>query len=169
MLEKQWSWTEELTQFALEQGVNKVIWIEQQEELQNIKKEYQTDGYWSGFYCVERKVILINLLALKSQSKWEFYRYGGLLLTTETNDNSLDALSVYEMKSEEEALEKLSLLTLCHEIQHYIQDKQNRLGEPLEHLGTEDLELEAETVGSKCLLSFKQHGNLNGIKDLLAI
>ncbi|MBQ1770050.1 MAG: hypothetical protein IIZ99_05010, partial [Turicibacter sp.] len=107
--------------------------------------------------------------ALKSQSKWEFYRYGGLLLTTETNDNSLDALSVYEMKSEEEALEKLSLLTLCHEIQHYIQDKQNRLGEPLEHLGTEDLELEAETVGSKCLLSFKQHGNLNGIKDLLAI
>ena len=71
--------------------------------------------------------------------------------------------------SEEEVLEKLSLLTLCHEIQHYIQDKQNRLGEPLEHLRTEELELEAESIGSKCLLNFKQHGNLNGIKDLLAI
>ena len=74
-----------------------------------------------------------------------------------------------QMKSEEEVLEKLSLLTLCHEIQHYIQDKQNRLGEPLEHLRTEELELEAESIGSKCLLNFKQHGNLNGIKDLLAI
>ena len=164
MLEKQWSWTEELTQFALEQGVNKVIWIEQQEELQNIKKEYQTDGYWSGFYCVERKVILINLLALKSQSKWEFYRYGGLLLTTETNDNSLDALSVYEMKSEEEALEKLSLLTLCHEIQHHIQNEHKRLEEEVD-----TLELEAEAIGSKCLLSFKKCGNLNEIKEILTI
>ena len=164
MLEKQWSWTEELTQFALEQGVNKVLWLEQEEAIENAMEKYEIDGYWVGSYSIIEKVILINLLALKSQSKWEFYRYGGLLLITETNDNSLDALSVYEMKSEEEALEKLSLLTLCHEIQHHIQNEHKRLEEEVD-----TLELEAEVIGFKCLFNFKQHGNLNGIKDLLAI
>lgn len=115
------------------------------------------DTDWSGFYCGSRKVILINLINLKLDSKWLFHRYGGPTLTTETDQKVISVV-----KNEEESWEQLAFISICHELQHHVQCKQNRLNEPLEQL-----ELEAEVIGSKCLLSFKKSGNLNEVKKML--
>ena len=161
MATKLWSWMSELTDFAKSQGVREFIWLETEEAYASAREEYDREEYdspisWLGFFCPEREVILINLYGLKLDSKWQFHRYGGPLLDVED-----DPCAYFPSTNEEDAWDKLTFKTFCHELQHFIQCKHGRLGESLALL-----ESEAETVAINCLLTFKQCGHLDEVKRL---
>lgn len=158
-----WSWLEELTQHARNQGVREIVWLERDDDLSVAKDIYGADPdmdmNWLGFYCKKSQVTFVHLPNIMGDSNWQFRRYGGILLSFK-DDYSMP----YPANSKEETYEHLAFFVLCHELQHHLQHQAHRLDEPLEKL-----EIEADVVASDCLLSFKELNHLEEVKQILLV